>query len=501
MSEDNKNQNENAAKKQGGNRNRRPMRRGHYRNHKHPKDQLEVAPLENEMPKAETTQEAAEPATPDIQEEIITEEMQDVSAEEAVNEEPAAENAPDAPTPMTEVIGVRFRTSGKIYYFDNCNVEYPTGCHAIVDTARGMEYGEVAMSNRMVPTSELVLPLREALRIATPDDDRHHAENKVKEAEAAEIWGKKVAQHGLEMKLIDVECTFDNSKLLFYFTADGRVDFRDLVKDLASIFRCRIELRQMGIRDEAKILGGLGVCGRPFCCHSFLPDFVQVSIKMAKEQNLSLNSAKISGACGRLMCCLRYEYDTYLEESKLTPKVDSLVRTPDGVGTVVESKPLLGLVKVQLANTPDAAPTVYSRELLKIVKPGEPMEPEPIIIPEEPKEKDKPGKTQDRIKPEPTSKRPMPQPRKHQNENSDKKKGADAENKRSDNHLKQDKTERTAPKDKPESSKTEHKYSIQRGSDSAKEENPTPKKRDGNYHRRKNHFSKNYKEKKSGDVS
>ena len=181
--------------------------------------------------------------------------------------------------------------------------------------------------------------------------------------------------------------------------------------------------------------------------------------------------------------------------------MDSLVRTPDGVGTVVESKPLLGLVKVQLANTPDAAPTVYSRELLKIVKPGEPVEPEPIIIPEEPKEKDKPGKTQDRIKPEPTSKRPMPQPRKHQNENSDKKKGADAENKRSDKHLKQDKTERTAPKDKPESSKTEHKYSIQRGSDSAKEENPTPKKRDGNYHRRKNHFSKNYKEKKSGDVS
>ena len=196
-----------------------------------------------------------------------------ILAEEEVTEEPAAEEIipQEEPLPeevpsvdMTEVIGVRFRASGKIYYFDPKGNPYPLGCHAIVDTARGMEYGEVAMTNRPVPTSELVLPLREALRIANAEDDRHHNENKEKEAEASEVWSKKVAQHGLEMKLIDVECTFDNSKLLFYFTAEGRVDFRDLVKDLASVFRCRIELRQMGIRDEAKILGGLGKGGSPF---------------------------------------------------------------------------------------------------------------------------------------------------------------------------------------------------------------------------------------------
>ena len=173
------------------------------------------------------------------------------------------------------------------------------------------------------------------------------------------------------MKLIDAEYTFDNTKLLFYFTSDTRVDFRDLVKDLASVFHCRIELRQIGIRDEAKVLGGLGICGRPFCCHAFLPDFVQVSIKMAKEQNLSLNSVKISGACGRLMCCLRYEYDTYVEEGRKTPKVDSLVNTPDGIGVVVEAKPLVGLVKVRPLNDAGGAPKVYSREVLTPIKKGD----------------------------------------------------------------------------------------------------------------------------------
>lgn len=271
----------------------------------------------------------------------------------------------------TEVIGVKFRSSGKIYYFDPKGVSYPEGCHAVVETARGLEYGTVAQSNKVVSGREIVLPLRCALRVTTPEDDAHNKENLEKAEEAFLVGNKKIAEHELDMKLIDTEYTFDNSKLLFYFTSDGRVDFRDLVKDLASVFRCRIELRQMGIRDEAKVLGGLGTCGRPFCCHAFLPDFVQVSIKMAKEQNLSLNAAKISGACGRLMCCLRYEYDTYLEEGRLTPKVDSLVNTPDGIGVVVEAKPLLGLVKVRPLEDAAVAPKVYAREDLTPIKKGD----------------------------------------------------------------------------------------------------------------------------------
>ena len=250
-------------------------------------------------------------------------------------------------------------------------MRYPENCHAVVETARGQEFGTVAQSNHIVPGKEIVLPLRKALRVATPEDERHQEENGRKAEEAFLIGNKKIAEHGLDMKLIDAEYTFDNTKLLFYFTSDTRVDFRDLVKDLASVFHCRIELRQIGIRDEAKVLGGLGICGRPFCCHAFLPDFVQVSIKMAKEQNLSLNSVKISGACGRLMCCLRYEYDTYVEEGRKTPKVDSLVNTPDGIGVVVEAKPLVGLVKVRPLNDAGGAPKVYSREVLTPIKKGD----------------------------------------------------------------------------------------------------------------------------------
>ncbi|MBQ8912346.1 MAG: hypothetical protein IJY89_07245, partial [Clostridia bacterium] len=271
----------------------------------------------------------------------------------------------------TEVIGVRFRSSGKVYYFDPKGVVYPEGCHAVVETARGLEYGAVTQTNHIVSGREIVLPLRCALRVATAEDDAHNKENLEKAEEAFLIGNKKIAEHGLDMKLIDTEYTFDNTKLLFYFTSDGRVDFRELVKDLASVFRCRIELRQMGIRDEAKVLGGLGTCGRPFCCHAFLPDFVQVSIKMAKEQNLSLNSAKISGACGRLMCCLRYKYDTYLEEGRLTPKVESIVNTPDGIVVVVEAKPLLGLVKVRPLEDAAVAPKVYAREDLTPIKKGD----------------------------------------------------------------------------------------------------------------------------------
>ncbi len=270
------------------------------------------------------------------------------------------ENMPE----FSEVIGVSFRGSGKMYYFAANGNKAKETDYAIVETARGVEYGRVVMTNKNVPKKELVLPLKNVLRIANAADHAHFEENKKKEEEAFELCQKKIAAHALDMKLIEAEYTFDNTKLLFYFTSDDRVDFRDLVKDLASSFKTRIELRQIGIRDEAKIMGGLGVCGREFCCHSFLPDFVQVSIKMAKEQNLALNSAKISGACGRLMCCLRYEYDTYQEESRRTPKVDSRVMTPDGSGKVIEAKPLLGLVKIALDESP-ADPKIYDRDLLR----------------------------------------------------------------------------------------------------------------------------------------
>ena len=206
----------------------------------------------------------------------------------------------------------------------------------------------------MVKSSEIVPPLRPVVRIASPADLKHAEENKAKEAEAFDICKKKITDHKLDMNLVEAEYTFDNSKLLFYFTSDGRVDFRDLVKDLASVFRTRIELRQIGIRDEAKLLGGLGVCGRPFCCSSFLSDFVQVSIKMAKEQNFSLNSAKISGACGRLMCCLRYEHETYEEAIKRTPPLGSTVKTENGNGVVIETNPLAGLIKVRLEEKPES---------------------------------------------------------------------------------------------------------------------------------------------------
>ena len=246
-----------------------------------------------------------------------------------------------------EIVGVKFKSTGKMYYFDASCIRLEAGDCAIVETSRGVEYGFITLSNRMMPTSALVLPLRPVLRKATSEDTAHYEENRAKEADAAKIFEQKIAEHKLEMKLVDVEYTFDNSKLLFYFTSDGRVDFRELVKDLASVFRTRIELRQIGIRDETKMIGGIGMCGRPYCCKKFLDDFAQVSIKMAKEQNLSLNSQKISGACGRLMCCLRYEHDAYEDALKNLPKVDSTVKTPDGVGTVFELVPLAGIVKVK----------------------------------------------------------------------------------------------------------------------------------------------------------
>ena len=266
----------------------------------------------------------------------------------------------------TEIVGVRFKSTGKTYYFDPGTVKAERGSYAIVETARGPEFGEVTLPNRLVPTADIVPPLRPVIRLATKADIAHNEENANKELEAFRICNEKIAAHKLDMKLVDAQYTFDNTKLLFYFTSAGRVDFRELVKDLASVFRTRIELRQIGIRDEAKLIGGLGICGRTLCCSGFLNDFGQVSIKMAKEQNLSLNSTKISGNCGRLMCCLRYEHKTYEEEIRLTPSVDTVVRTPDGIGTVCESAPLTGMLKVKL-NDSDGLPKPYHRDSVQVL--------------------------------------------------------------------------------------------------------------------------------------
>lgn len=285
--------------------------------------------------------------------------------EKIINETNDAASETEA---LTEVVGVKFKEAGKVYFFDPRGISAKTDDCVIVETARGVEYGFVASANRFVASCEIVAPLRPVIRLATKDDKLRYENNLELEKDAFAICQKKIADHKLEMKLIEAEYTFDNNKLIFYFSAEGRVDFRELVKDLASVFHTRIELRQIGIRDEAKMLGGLGVCGRPFCCASFLSDFVQVSIKMAKEQNLSLNSSKISGACGRLMCCLRYEHETYEREIKLTPPVDSTVITPDGRGKVVEASPLAGTVKVAIQEKNGTSTKTYKRENVKVVK-------------------------------------------------------------------------------------------------------------------------------------
>ena len=269
---------------------------------------------------------------------------------------------------MAEIIGVRFKNVGKIYYFDPDGKQINNGQQVIVETARGVECGEVALPNRIVDDSEIVSPLKKVIRIATAEDLQKITENKKKEQEALEICQQKINEHKLDMKLVDVEYTFDNNKILFYFTADGRVDFRELVKDLASIFRTRIELRQIGVRDESKMLGGLGICGRSFCCSTFLGEFQPVSIKMAKEQSLSLNPTKISGTCGRLMCCLKYEQDVYEQLLKITPKVGAIVNSPDGKGQVIDSNLLTGMIKVRLEKNPDAAPRIYNKKELKVIR-------------------------------------------------------------------------------------------------------------------------------------
>jgi len=246
------------------------------------------------------------------------------------------------------VVGVRFKKAGKIYYFDPSNMDLQRGDRVIVETARGIEYGEVVVGPKEVPDEDIVSPLKKVIRRATEEDELKVKENKEKENEAFEICLHEIAKHNLPMKLIDVEYTFDNNKVIFYFTAEGRVDFRELVKDLAAIFRTRIELRQIGVRDESKMIGGLGPCGRNMCCCTFLGDFEPVSIRMAKEQNLSLNPTKISGVCGRLMCCLKFEQDFYEDVIKRMPKVNREVLTPDGKGVVVDVNILFEKVKVKL---------------------------------------------------------------------------------------------------------------------------------------------------------
>jgi cell fate regulator YaaT (PSP1 superfamily) len=252
---------------------------------------------------------------------------------------------------VLKVIGVRFRQAGKIYYFDPVDLELQRGDHVIVETVRGIEYGKVVLGIRYVNEDEVVLPLKKVIRIATPGDHKQVEENSAAAKEALKICAEKVREHQLEMKLVDAEYTFDRNKIIFYFTADGRVDFRELVRDLAAVFRTRIELRQIGVRDEAKMLGGIGPCGRILCCSSFLGDFEPVSIKMAKDQNLSLNPAKISGLCGRLMCCLKYENDHYEEAKQALPDIGEQVLTPNGDGRVVVLNLLEKRVQVQLSET------------------------------------------------------------------------------------------------------------------------------------------------------
>lgn len=271
---------------------------------------------------------------------------------------------------MITVVGVRFKKAGKIYYFDPDDLDIKKDDYVIVETIRGVEFGHVIVGPKQITEEELVSPLKKVIRIANEEDCQVHKDNKEKAEEALQICEKKIEEHGLSMKLIDVEYTFDNNKVIFYFTADGRVDFRELVKDLAAIFKTRIELRQIGVRDEVKMVGGMAPCGREACCHNFLGEFEPVSIKMAKDQSLSLNPVKISGLCGRLMCCLKYEHGMYEELLKTIPPIGTIVLTPNGEGTVVDTYTLLQMVKVRV-RLEDDTEDVYNYKVDEIIVTGE----------------------------------------------------------------------------------------------------------------------------------
>ncbi len=282
------------------------------------------------------------------------------------------------PEADVEVVDIQFRPGQKIYFFDPDGVTYKAGDHVIIDTARGAEYGICAGGNHTIPPKDVVAPLRKVIRLANAQDEKIVAENRAKEKKAYDVCLQKIADHKLDMQLVSAEVAFDGSKILFYFTADERVDFRELVKNLASVFHTRIELRQIGVRDKAKMVGGLGICGRPFCCASFLDDFQPVSIKMAKTQNLSLNPTKISGTCGRLMCCLKYEQDAYEDLIRTSPKMDSFVDTPEGRGTVVEIDLLRQRVKVRMEDAPETI-SVFSNTDIAVLRSGKAKKNDPPI--------------------------------------------------------------------------------------------------------------------------
>ncbi len=269
---------------------------------------------------------------------------------------------------MANIIGVRFKKPGKIYFFDPDGKQVDKGQYVIVETSMGMEYGEVVISNRQLPQEKIVAPLKKIIRIATPKDAKQNEENKKQEKEAFKVCEKKIIEHNLNMKLMDVEFKFDKSKILFFFTADGRIDFRDLVKDLATIYKTRIELRQIGVRDEIKRLGGNGICGRELCCCSFLGNFETVSIKMAKDQKISLNPSKIAGNCGRLMCCLQYEQNVYEEKLKKLPKIGAIVKTPDGEGEVCGIETLKEIIKVKFRDGEETFFRKFGAKDVKIIK-------------------------------------------------------------------------------------------------------------------------------------
>ena len=290
---------------------------------------------------------------------------------------PEQETVP-ASAEQVEVVDIQFRPGQKIYFFDPDGMEFAAGDHVIIDTARGTEFGFVTGGNHRIPQKDVVAPLRKVIRKATAQDEKTNEENRAKEARAHEICMQKIESHGLDMQLVSAEYAFDGSKILFYFTADERVDFRELVKNLASIFHTRIELRQIGVRDKAKMVGGLGICGRPFCCATFLDDFQPVSIKMAKTQNLSLNPTKISGTCGRLMCCLKYEQEAYEDLIRSAPKMDSFIDTPEGRGTVVDVDLLRQRVKVRMEENPETI-TWFANADIAVLRSGKAKKNDPPI--------------------------------------------------------------------------------------------------------------------------
>ena len=361
---ENNNQNNNPNKKNNKKRHHRRFNKNKNKKNEIKENELEV--LEESVEEAAELVDANDEPDLSFLEDIVPEAF----------EENAPKDEPQENEERVEVVGIRFKKVGKVYYFAPEGINAQKGQFAIVETARGPEYGEVFVANKTVGISEIVPPLRPIIRIATEEDALHNEENNRKEKEAFAICLQQIAKHELDMKLVDAQYTFDNSKLLFYFTSAGRVDFRELVKDLAAVFKTRIELRQIGIRDEAQLLGGLGACGRPLCCATFLSDFVQVSIKMAKEQGLFLNSSKISGTCGRLMCCLRYEQESYEYEIARTPAVDSTVKTPDGVGTVIEIHPLSGMLKVRIGEKDEQTVKIVHRDDVKVIRAAKKVEKE-----------------------------------------------------------------------------------------------------------------------------